>query len=222
MKAMRIHGLLLLLASGIGSPVDARQDGSPESVLAAFSRAWPEGRTPYRTEGDASWVAYAGALRRLVGLGDKAVPALVAGCADGNFQVRALCARTLGFLGAKPATAALIKLLDDPQAPVAILAADALGQIQEPVGLKALEEARSRLKNGDVLLHVSKALERKVPVESDLREQILKIDPRLVNSAQLGRAAPDFTLKDSIGTDWALSSFKGKKSVVLVFIYGDG
>lgn len=222
MRASRIHGMMFLLAIGIGFPAEARQDGSPQAVLAEFSRAWPEGRTPYRTEGDASWVAYAGALRRLVNLGDKAVPVLIAGCSDKNFQVRALCARTLGFLGAKPATAALIKLLDDPQAPVAILAADALGQLQQPDGLKALEEARSRLKNGDVLLHVSKALERKVPLEADVREQILKIDPKLVNSAQVGRAAPDFTLKDSRGTEWALSSFKGKKSVVLVFIYGDG
>ena len=34
----------------------------------------------------------------------------------------------------------------------------------------------------------------------------------------LGQAAPDFELKDQTGTKVSLSSFKGKKNVVLVFI----
>ena len=34
----------------------------------------------------------------------------------------------------------------------------------------------------------------------------------------IGQAAPDFELKDQTGTKVALSSFKGKKNVVLVFI----
>lgn len=218
MRGVRILSFVALLGpAAIGS-----QEGSTEAILAEFSRAWPEGRTSHRTEGDGSWTSYAVALRRLVALGDKAVPALIAGCGDGNYQVRAFSARTLGLLGAKSAAPALVKLLDDPRPPVALLAADALGQLQDAAGLKALEAARTRLKNGDVLLHVSKALERKVPLEADVREQVLKIDPKLINSAEVGRAAPDFTLKDAAGTPWSLSTFKGKKAVVLVFIYGDG
>lgn len=200
----------------------ATSDPTAAAVLAEFSKAWPENRTPYRTAGDASWKSYSLALRQLVKIGDKAVPTLIAGCGDKNFQVRALCARTLGFLGAKSATAKLIELLDDPQGPVAILAADALGQIQDPAGLQALEKAKTRLKNGDVLLHVNKGLERKTPLEDDVRDQILKIDDKSIDSAKIGKAAPDFSLKDPSGKEWTLSQFKAKSAVIVVFMYGDG
>lgn len=192
------------------------------AILGEFSKAWPENRTPYRTDRDASWKSYALALRALVLIGDKAVPSLLAGCSDKNFQVRALSARALGFLGAKSAVPKLIELLDDPQGPVALLAADALGQLQVPAGLEALEKAKARLKNGDVLLHVNKALERKTPVEEDVRELILKLDERSIDAARIGKPAPDFSLKDAQGKSWTISQFKGQKAVALVFMYGDG
>jgi peroxiredoxin len=36
-------------------------------------------------------------------------------------------------------------------------------------------------------------------------------------SLELGKAAPDFTLKNQFGEDISLSSFRGKKNVVIVF-----
>jgi len=215
MKLMPILGVLILTSCVL-------QAEDAKDVLAHFSEKWPQDRVPYRTENDASWKVYANTLRQLVSLNDKAIPALIAGCDDKNAQVRALCARVLGVVQAKDALPKLIALLDDPQPYVALLAADALGQFQDSTGIQALEKARMRLKNGDVLLHISKTLERKTPLEKNLAEAVLKLEENKLDSAVVDKPAPDFTLQDSDGTDWALSQFKGKKQVVLIFLYGDG
>ncbi len=215
--------LVMLSVLALGGNVSNADGQDVVSILNEFAKDWPDDRTPYRTAEDTTtWKTYALSMRRLVAMGDDAVPGLIEGCDHSSFQVRALCARVLGFLKAGDAIPKLIELLDDKRPQVALLAADALGQIRDPAGLEALRTARGRLTNGDVLLHVNKALERKVPLEDDVRQQILKIDPDSIDSAKLGRPAPDFTLQDATGKAWTLSDFRGKKSVVLVFIYGDG
>ena len=212
------------------------------ALLQQFARDWPDDRTTYRTEGDVSWTAYALTLRRLVAQGDTAIPALLAACNDPHVQVRALSARVLGFLAgnsaeiksagaksrevqsdrARSVVARLIAMLDDSSPLVALMAADALGQIQDPRGLEALGEARQRIDHGDVLLHINKGLKRQVPLEADVCEQILRIRPDQLDAATVGQPAPDFTLRDPTGKAWRLADFRGRKSVVLVFIYGDG
>ena len=216
----RSAGVVVLLLAVTSVTV---AETTPTAILDRFANAWPEDRTPYRTDDDTtSWKAYALAMKQLVAQPDKSVPVLIAACHAQNFQVRALSARVLGFLRAQQAVPQLIELLDDPRPPVALLAADALGQIQDPAGLRALNKAQHTLRNGDVLLHVSKALERGVPLEEDVREQILRIGAASIDRARVGQTAPDFTLRDAAGKPWRLADYRGKKSVVLVFIYGDG
>ncbi len=214
--------LVMLSLLALGGNVSNADGPEVVSILDEFTKDWPDDRTPYRTAEDTTtWKTYALSMRRLVAMGDDAVPGLIKGCDSPSFQVRSLCARVLGFLKSGDVVPKLIELLDD-NPKVALLAADALGQIRTPAGLKALQAARGRLNNGDVLLHVNKALERQVPLEDDVRQQILKIDPDSIDSAKVGQPAPDFTLKDAEGKAWRLADFRGKKSVVLVFIYGDG
>ncbi len=192
-------------------------------VLREFSSDWPEDRTPYRNPEDTeSWKTYALCMKRLVAMGDKAVPGLIEGCNDANSQVRALSARVLGYLQAEASVPKLIELLNDKSASVALPAADALGQIQDARGLEALRSARNSEKRGDVLLHINKSLDRQVPLEDGAVEQILQIDSQSIDSAKVGQTAPDFTVQDPDGKPWTLSDQRGKKSVVLVFIYGDG
>ncbi len=216
----------LSLAIGVdvtqAEPVLIRND-DVAGVLATFAKGWPENRTPYRTAEDTTtWKVYALTMKTLVALGDKAVPELIVACDDSNYQVRAMAARVLGYLQAKAAVPKLIELLKDPQAPVALHAADSLGQIGDPRGLAALRAAQTSDKRGDVLLHIAKSLARTGPLEDDVVEQILGIDPSSIDAAKIGALAPDFTLKDPTGRPWKLSDLRGKKSVVLVFIYGDG
>ncbi len=224
----RLLIVLLVLTTSLGTvrPSDA---ADPEGKVGAsqwlkrFSSSWPDERTPYRTDSDIkSWRSYALTLKELVALGDEAIPDLRSACESSSFQVRAMAARALGLLQAREAVPQLIRLLDDPQSPVAVLAADALGQIQDEAGLKALRTAQKNVRNGDVLLHISKALSRDIALEDDVVEQLSNVDTTTIGSAAIGQPAPNFTLKDSRGKAWTLSDFRGKKSVVLVFIYGDG
>lgn len=211
----------LVLALAVASAVAAEMP--PAEILQRFATAWPEDRTPYRTDEDVtSWKTYSLAMKQLVATGDSSIPVLIEACHDPSFQVRAFAARVLGLLKAEQATPQLIELLNDPQPPVALLAADALGQIQDPAGLRALEQAQRTLRDGDVLLHVSKALERTVPLEEDVREQVVRIDETSIDRARVGQTAPDFALRDADGKTWRLADYRGKRSVVLVFIYGDG
>ena len=216
---------IVLLFGAVGPGARLAQAGDKEvvAVLEKFAKAWPEDRTPYRTPDDTTtWKEYALSMRTLVAMGDEAVPPLTEACDDSNYQVRALAARVLGYLKAQTAVPKLIELLKDSKPQVALQAADALGQIQDPSGLAALKTAQTTEKRGDVLLHIAKSLERKNPLEDDVVQQILLINPRSVDSAEVGQVAPDFTLKDSTGKPWKLSDLRGKKSVVLAFIYGDG
>jgi peroxiredoxin (alkyl hydroperoxide reductase subunit C) len=41
--------------------------------------------------------------------------------------------------------------------------------------------------------------------------------PKDINTPRVGEEAPDFTLKSHLDTEVALSSFRGKKNVVLAF-----
>lgn len=193
------------------------------AVLRDFSKNWPEDRTPYRTEEDtASWKNYAFAMKKLVAMGEHGVLGLLEGCNDASGQVRALSARVLGYLEAKAAVPKLTELLNDQNATVALLAADSLGQIHDARSLDALRSARRTEQRGDVLLHINKSLDRTNSLEDGVVEQILKIDRQTVDSAEPGKLAPEFTLGDADGEQWTLSDYRGKKSVVLVFIYGDG
>ncbi len=195
----------------------------PAELIARFSKAWPPGRTPYRTADDQdSWKAYGVALRELVAAGDAAVPALTKATQDENSNVRALAARALGYLNAANSVPALINLLEDQMPAVAVAAADALGQIQSERGLAALRAAQKKQRNGDVLLHIAKSLARKTPLEPDARRQLLQLDEEQMATAVVGKPAPDFELPDAHGKPWRLSDQRGASAVVLVFIYGDG
>ena len=234
-QPMRCHSLavlcILLLVFVLNdarralSQEDTQASEPPDvaSVLREFRSDWPDERTPYRNEEDTeSWKTYALSMKQLVAMGEQAVPGLIESCQDASFQVRALSVRVLGYLQAEASVPKLIELLDDKSAPVALLAADALGQIQDPRGLQALRSARNAETRGDVLLHINKSLDRQVPLEDGVVEQILLIDSDSIDSATIGHAAPDFTLQDADGKSWTLSDQRGRNSVVLVFIYGDG
>lgn len=211
----------VLLCTTAERPVVAGDADDVGVRLERFGKAWPQDRPPHRVAGDESWKRYAITLRDVVAAGAKGVPALVAGLSDPNPNIRALAARALGFLEAEEAVPQLALLLKDPLNQVAVPAADALGQIGGPTALDALKLAGKDASDVDTSLHIQRAIERGVTLERDAREQLLATDERTLGSAQVGKAAPDFTLSDSGGTPWTLSAQRGKV-VVLVFLYGDG
>src|SRR5262249_41674630 len=69
---------------------------------------------------------------------------------------------------------------------------------------------------------MSAALERDdQPDPAALRKALADYDLRTLDSAQIGKMAPDFTLTDFTGKPHSLSQFRGKKTVVVRFILFD-
>lgn len=190
-------------------------------VLQEFSAAWPADRKDYRRPDDDSWKVYGTALRDLVASND--VVAVSKGLGDANQQVRALSARALGFLGDASAVPSLTKALEaDVWPTVRLLAADALGMIRTKEALAALAAASKTEKSGDVLLHVGIASRRDAAPGDEPRRAVLSLEPKSFDLAKVGEAAPAFDLRTPAGKRIALSDFKGKSGVVLLFLYGDG
>ncbi len=83
--------------------------------------------------------------------------------------------------------------------------------------LKAMKEKDA---NRDVKAHVGFTLDRDdKPVA--LQKMLAGYDLAKMNTAVVGKAAPEFELTDATGKTHKLADFKGKKAVVLVFVYGD-
>jgi hypothetical protein len=53
---------------------------------------------------------------------------------------------------------------------------------------------------------------------ADVTKALADFDPKKIDTAHLGHLAPDFTLSDSTGKAYRLSQFRGKKTVVLIFL----
>jgi HEAT repeat protein len=176
-----------------------------------------------RPQDDGGWKARMRAMKDLAGLGAAPVPTLVRCLDDADTEIRVFAAQALGFLGDARAAKRLERTLAEDQVPTARLyAADSLGMIGGLRPKPLFERIEAEDPNKDVRAHMRFALERKgeaLPetVHADLRG----FDLTRLDTAEIGRTAPDFTLTDALGQSYRLSDFRGKKAVVLIFIYGD-
>ena len=76
--------------------------------------------------------------------------------------------------------------------------------------------------NRDVRANAGFALERDDKADAEaIRKALADYDPKKMATAKLGEKAPDFSLVGADKKKVRLSDYKGKKAVVLVFIYGD-
>jgi hypothetical protein len=57
--------------------------------------------------------------------------------------------------------------------------------------------------------------------KAELRKALADYDLAQMDSARVGRSAPDFALKDAAGQTYRLSQFRDKKIVVLAFVLAD-
>lgn len=192
--------------------------------IEQFSRAWPPMHTDYRIPGDNSWKSYALTLRSLVAAGEEAIPAIKHELsANENRQVRAICARSLGYTRSTASVDFLIKALTKDSWPtVRLLAAESLGKIRSEKAVAALRQAEQTEENNDVKIFIKLALDRELVMAASTRESLLEINKENIGSAVVGQPAPDFKLENSQAEKIALSQFKNTKPVVLFFLYGHG
>ena len=85
-----------------------------------------------------------------------------------------------------------------------------------------IKSLQAKERNGDVRKHMDYALERnKDPLHKEVARSLRDWDPATMDTARVGQPAPDFELSTISGQRTRLSQFRGKRPVVLVFIYGD-
>lgn len=231
------QGAMLLVASVVLTAFvradDGKQSLSPEEALQSFSETWddaawgPKGagqRGGYlRPEDDQGWKARMAAMQALVLGGRDSAKLLLDTLRDGKPTERILAAQSLGFLGDPSARDALIKASEsDADAAVRLYAADSLGMLGAADYKQTLERLVQREANRDAKRHLTYAVGRGASVlDASCVELLKRWDTRQIDSAAVGKAAPDFELPSLSGQKVRLSDFRGKSAVVLVFVYGD-
>ena len=220
--------MLTMLVTLSSSLAIADEPQTPQQWIEHFAaqwdeNAWKRGRGYMRPLDDEGWKARMLTLQALVKSGDASVKPLLAALKDGDTPRRLLAAQTLGYLGPNVPTDSLTAAINgDANAAVRLYATDALGMQGGRDLSGVLADRRKKEKNRDTRKHIAYALERMgKPLADDVVRTLTQWDPRTIDTARLGRPAPDFELKTVSGKTIKLSQFRGKKPVVLVFIYGD-
>ena len=181
----------------------------------------------YEVLSDKAWKVRLKSENQLIALGETAVPMLVEALSYENPHARALVSLVLGIIGDKSAVSSLIARLQDDDETVRLYAVEALGRLGDVSAQEALEKARED-KSSHVANYAKLALKRlkgeiKISQEAEpLKEQFLSaLNESVWDTAQLNKAAPDFSLLDSDGNRVSLKDYRGKKRVVLVFLLAD-
>ncbi len=105
---------------------------------------------------------------------------------------------------------------------VRLYAADSLGMLGGRDYDELLRRIETGEKNDDTKRHIGYALGREGhSVDTGVARRLRDWNIKELASAKLGQPAPDFELESLDGRQGRLSDFWEKKSVVLVFVYGD-
>jgi hypothetical protein len=177
-------------------------------------------------KGDPGWKVRMEALVALTKTGPAAVPVLVEALQSSSPSVREMAAQVLAVLAEPKAQPALERALTDPDSRVRIYAVKALSLSGRLVRLP--EAQRQKLKKltppGAWMMrdYIEVALRRDdKPNPGAIRKALRDFDLATMDTARLGRMAPDFALPDELGKTRRLSQFRGKKMVILEFHSGD-
>ncbi len=201
-----------------------------DEPLEEFETAWSEdnweqdfrGLAYMRTGDDAAWKNRVVALQGLVAGGSKSIEMLEKSLASENVPTRILAAQALSYLATLTKTEMLASAFKNENDPaVRLYLADAIGMSGHGSQVDWAELAKDE-KNRDVQKHIGYAKDRQdSPVSDAVAARLSNWDADTIDSASVGKQAPDFSLKSVDGTEYRLSQFRGKQPVVLVFIYGD-
>ncbi len=214
--------ILVNLFSGSAFVRAADPPAEPADIIRTFEKAWVVPKGYMRPLDDTGWKARMTAFQKLAAMGEKAIPALTDALANGEPETRVFAVQALGLMADPTAKPALDTALKDKTAAVRLYALDALSMFGKLAPTEELKAMKEKDANRDVKAHVGFALDRDdKPDPVALRKLLAGFDLAKMNTAVVGKAAPEFELTDASGKSYKLADFKGKKAVVLVFVYGD-
>jgi len=174
---------------------------------------------------DEAWKVHTLAVRDLLRFGSPALAQLRRSLGDENRHVRHLSTMVLGLARDRQAAGELEKLaLNDPDPVVRCQAAEALGQIRLSSSLGVLEQAAAD-SNRNVRHRAQLAIESykwQDPGIEEVAAAYKALDESKFNLAKPGKKAPDFSLRDTKGEVWRLSTAVDENNyVVLIWIFAD-
>ena len=224
--------VLVLIGCWSAVALSAEPNRSPEQWMQWWTDQWDESQWGEEFAGrpghmrpltDTGWEARMLALQSLVSHGPDSVSSLLDALKSGEAPQRILAAQALSFLAPHtPLEPLLHAAKNDPDPAVRLYAVDALGMRGQAEDLVDWSVLRQDEKNRDVLKHISYAMERKnAGIDPAVVRSLTEWNAATINSAATGKLAPDFELASATGETIRLSQFRGKRLVVLVFVYGD-
>ena len=226
MKSYLVFFVLIVLVSCVSVVVAADK---ANTVRAIFDRVRTHdfeknsGYSGVPDTGDKAWRVRMLAIRDLVLAGESHGGEIIAALDDDNRHVRHVAVAAIGVLQLKGAGEKLVELLAEDNDPIVRgQAAQSIGQIGYIKGLEALED----VKVGRNVIHRAGLAALRLKTEGGIKNRALLeawkgLDEKSFERMAVGQAAPDFMLKDTDGKSWRLSDLKGKKTVVLIWIFAD-
>jgi peroxiredoxin len=174
---------------------------------------------------DVAWRVRLLAIRDLARLGSSALPEVIKHTHDENPHVRNIAAFVLGLNPGEDSKAALIESLhQDPDPVVRSQAAISLAQLESEAALPVLQDLAKNDASRDVRHQCDLAVYRITQYDepdTNLATAYAELDESTFEQINVGQPAIDFELVDTDGNSWRLSDFRGKKDVVLIWIFAD-
>lgn len=174
---------------------------------------------------DKAWRVRLLAIRDLVRLGEKAIPEIITYLNHENSHIRHVGAYVLGLQANSASEKALIHLLKNDSDPIVrSQAAVSLGRLNSQSALPELDKLKQFDSSRDVRHQCELAIYRIKHfqgADENLAESYSSLNELNFNLIQVGKPAIDFEIQDTEGKTWKLSDFKGKKEVVLIWIFAD-
>jgi HEAT repeat protein len=217
-----LHGSVRAQEGKNSQPKGANSAVSQQAArhaLAKYERQRQQSNT--KSSEKQNWKVWMECLVKLVKTGPASVPVLIE-CLKSDKAppyTRAFAAQALGLLADARARPALLQAIEDKDGYVAAHSRIALGRLGRLQATPKLRELAGTDPFRGVHVELTFALTRDdEPNPEPIRKALRNYDLSRMDSAKLGKPAPDFTLGDASGKTWRLEQFRGKESVVLIFL----
>lgn len=202
------------------------KNSQPEGADSAAARQAARDVLAKISKPGGTWKTEMECLVTLAKAGPEAVPVLLDALKTGSLASHGFAAKALAFLADekfRPALEkvrpALLQAVEDKDRDVRLTAIRLLGRLGRLEDKPKYREIADKDPSAHVRFEMTFALTRDdKPNPRAIRRALSSYDLTRMDSAHLGKAAPEFALADTSGKTWRLGDFRGKKSVVLVLL----